>query len=479
MMQLPVSWIEVDIIDVLTPNENGKPFQQGWSPQCENYPAQPNEWGVLKTTSIQHGEFWPHENKALPAELEPRPHIEVKPGDILMTCAGPRNRCGVACLVEKTPNRLLMSGKMYRFRPNTMVLDPKFLSYLIQRRQTQLEIDRMKTGINDSGLNLTHDRFAQLRVPVAPLKEQNRIVAKIEELFSELDAATESLNRARGQLKTYRQALLKSAFDGKLTAEWRKHNQEAKRDDLPQIDSILEENLFYIPDSWQCVPLEAITDPNRPVTYGVIKLGADVSDGVPILRSSDVRKLYLDLDGIKIISRKIANEYQRTFLQGGEVLITVRGTLGGVAVVPPELSGWNISREVAMIVPNKHIDGRYLQYALASPQLSSWFMKRLRGVAYTGINIATLKKTPIYICSSAEQNEIVQQLELRLSSISAADNEIFITRRKIIALRQSILKKAFSGQLVPQDPADEPASVLLARLREEVPAPKTRRKKHA
>jgi type I restriction modification DNA specificity protein len=216
MSALPRSWAEVEIVEVLEPNENGRPFQQGWSPQCENFAAHEGQcqWGVLKTTAIQHGEFWAHENKALPASLEPRPHIEVKAGDVLMTCAGPRNRCGVACLVEHTPPRLMMSGKMYRFRPHPKALLPKYLAYLIQRRESQLAIDRMKTGISDSGLNLTHDRFAQLRVPVAPLPEQRRIVAKIEELFSELDASDESLTRARAQLKTYHQALLKAAFEG-------------------------------------------------------------------------------------------------------------------------------------------------------------------------------------------------------------------------------------------------------------------------
>ena len=82
MSELPASWQEVEIVEVLAPNENGKPFQQGWSPQCERFPAPEEAWGVLKTTAIQHGEFWPHENKALPGHLEPRPQIEVKAGDV-------------------------------------------------------------------------------------------------------------------------------------------------------------------------------------------------------------------------------------------------------------------------------------------------------------------------------------------------------------------------------------------------------------
>lgn len=110
MNELPPSWSTVSIASVLEPNGNGKVFKQGWSPQCEKAPAAELEWGVLKTTAIQKGHFLPEENKSLPKALKPRPHLEVKAGDILMTCAGPRNRCGVACLVSTTRPKLMISG---------------------------------------------------------------------------------------------------------------------------------------------------------------------------------------------------------------------------------------------------------------------------------------------------------------------------------------------------------------------------------
>ena len=133
MSEVPEGWAVTPIADVVALQGNGKPFQQGWSPQCENRPGDANEWAVLKTTAIQHGEFWPHENKALPEHLDPRPQIEVKVGDVLMTCAGPRSRCGVACLVKGTRSKLMMSGKMCRFRPHPEALDPRFLSVFLRK----------------------------------------------------------------------------------------------------------------------------------------------------------------------------------------------------------------------------------------------------------------------------------------------------------------------------------------------------------
>jgi type I restriction enzyme S subunit len=418
MSKFPSVWTQVLISEVLDLNENGKPFQQGWSPQCHSHPAPEGAWGALKTTAIQHGEFWPHENKAIPDHLEPRPHIEVKPGDLLMTCAGPRNRCGVACLVERTPPRLMMSGKMYRFRPNQKVMHAKYLMYFLLTHSTTQKIDRMKTGISDSGLNLTHDRFATLEVPVAPPKEQFRIVAKIEELFSELDKGVESLTTAREQIKIYRQSVLKCAFEGKFTPDSCAQKLTVPVSQEMATQEIEDEGLAPLPQGWKYIRLWRLIDPDRSITYGVIKLGKDFPSGVPTLRSSDVRRLRLDLNAVKRISPKIAGDFQRTFLKGGEVLFTVRGTLGGVAVVPSALAGWNISREVAMLAPAEMLDPTYLQYVLASPQLEAWFKSRLRGVAYTGINLASLREVPIAFCPLGEQRGIVRKIQVVFRSRS-------------------------------------------------------------
>jgi type I restriction enzyme S subunit len=225
-VELPHGWAQTEISEILVPQITGKPFQQGWSPQCLPQPAEDGAWGVLKTTAIQESEFWPHQNKALPASLDPKPNIEIKPGDVLMTCAGPRNRCGVACYVKEVRPGLMMSGKMYRFRPDVRAVEAMYLMHFLTAHDSQVKIDRMKTGINDSGLNLTHDRFSAFPIIVPPLPEQKRIVAKIEELFIKLDKGNESLRDAQAQLKLYRQSLLKHAFEGKLTEDWRAANTD-------------------------------------------------------------------------------------------------------------------------------------------------------------------------------------------------------------------------------------------------------------
>lgn len=193
-----MTWERLPIGELLLKQPNRKVLQQGWSPKCLTHPAADGEWGVLKTTAIQPGEFVPSHNKELPTTLEPRPQIEVKAGDLLITCAGPRSRCGVPALVRATPERLMMSGKMYRLRPDNRV-DPRFLELYLLSEEAQTRIDEMKTGISDSGLNLTHGRFVQLEVPVPPLEEQRRIVAILEDYLSHLDTADVLLDEASQQ----------------------------------------------------------------------------------------------------------------------------------------------------------------------------------------------------------------------------------------------------------------------------------------
>lgn len=492
MTGLPESWQDVQIIDVLENNENGRPFQQGWSPQCESFPAPEGAWGVLKTTAIQHGEFWPHENKALPDTLEPRPQTEVKPGDVLMTCAGPRNRCGVACLVENTRSRLMMSGKMYRFRPHPEALHPKYLAYLIRRQETQLEIDRMKTVINDSGLNLTHDRFSQLRLPLPPLPEQHRIVAKIEELFSELDAGTASLTRARAQLKTYRQALLKAAFEGKLTAPWRAANPdklESPETLLSRIRKERDARYAAALDDWQTALSEWRAGgevgrkpgkPSRPDPLSELAASNAVLDGWPIF---ELRDLISVSSGQGLTSSEmsggshpvyggngITGFHDQWFLKEPNLIIGRVGAKCGVTHVTQEFA-WVTDNALIVTPLVDSFDQRFFLYRLEYMNLNALGSSTGQPV----ISGSKIYGQEIALPTLGEQSAVADIIEALDSGCAKLSEEITTALTRIAALRQSILKKAFSGQLVPQDPADEPASALLARLAQ-APAPKPRRK---
>jgi type I restriction enzyme, S subunit len=188
---------------------------------------------------------------------------------------------------------------------------------------------------------------------------------------------------------------------------------------------------------------------HKEIPKGVVKLGDEDNNGVPTLLSSNVRHLNIVTDVIMKISLEIANQYKRTRLQGGEVLITVRGTLGGVAIVPNELAGCNISREVAMIALVDKRVAQIVQYFIASKPLQIWLTKRTRGIAYTGINIETLKELPIPLPPLEEQRRIVAEVERRLSVARQVESAVDGALVRASRLRQAVLKSAFEGKLSP------------------------------
>lgn len=204
--------------ELLAAQHGGRLLSQGWSPRCESRSALgQSEWGVLKTTAIQDGAFIPEENKALPASLRPRPELAVTAGDILMTRAGPRARCGVSCLVPSSDPRLMLSDKMYRLRADEGRVRPDFLALVLRSPQVHKAIDRMKTGISDSGVNLTQEGLLGLAVPVPSLERQDEIVATSAVARANGLAMQREADHALKRLLMLRRALLAAAFSGRFT----------------------------------------------------------------------------------------------------------------------------------------------------------------------------------------------------------------------------------------------------------------------
>ena len=190
-----------------------KTLDQGWSPKCESTSAESeDEWAVIKTTAIQPGSFLDYENKKLPSKLEPRVHLELKIGDLLLTRAGPRSRVGVACYVRKVRPKLMLCDKAYRVRLEPKKATPGFIELVLNSPRFVDALDDMKSGISDSGLNLTQKRFAELLIPLPTLAAQHQIVAEVEARTTAIDHLEAELDRQITRSNRLSQSVLTAAF---------------------------------------------------------------------------------------------------------------------------------------------------------------------------------------------------------------------------------------------------------------------------
>ena len=194
-------------------------LDQGWSPKCDRLQANEQEWGVIKTSAVQALQYIEWENKRLPEPLEPRQHLELQKKDLLVTRAGPRKRVGVCCLVRSTRSKLMLCDKVYRLRCNYEVARPGYLELALNAPQIKEAINELKTGISDSGVNLTQKRFKALRIPLPSVELQMQIESEVQRLWSIVDQVTLNTTEGSARCQRLRQSILKKAFSGKLIAQ--------------------------------------------------------------------------------------------------------------------------------------------------------------------------------------------------------------------------------------------------------------------
>jgi type I restriction enzyme S subunit len=339
--------------------------------------------------------------------------------------------------------------------------------------------------------NVNGTKLKGFTIPLPPLAEQKRIVAKIEELFSELEAGEESLRVARRQLGVYRQSLLKQAFEGKLTAKWRtqkpaklespaslltriqsarQSRAEATRSKVTSLTPFPADELvgdFTLPAGWLVL---AYGDLCSVVRNGISQKPSG-DTGHKIARISAVRPMVFDYDDYRFIDCDDETAADYALVNGDLIFTRYNGARRYVGVCA-QFKG----RE-PRLYPDKLIrtrpdlpllDPRYLEIALNCGLSRAWLETKIRTTAgQSGVSGGDVKAMPVPLCSLPEQHEIVRLLDEQFEGIERNEREIGGALRQSAALRQAILKKAFTGRLVPQDPADEPASTLLARLRAE------------
>lgn len=487
---LPQGWVRVPIGDLLHPVLTKDPRQE---PDAEitylDIGSIDNDSGVVTGA-----------RRILGSKAPSRARQVVREGDILFSTVRPYLRA--IAQVPPADNSVASTGFCV-LRPAGSI-SAKYLYFLVRSDGFLDGLLPFQRGVSYPAVR-DRDVLSQI-VPVAPLNEQSRIVEKLEELLSGLDAGVAELKAAQRKLAQYRQSLLKAVVEGTLTAGWRETNRpkeagaqllerilrerrtrwEARqlarfkeqgktppkgwRDKYPEPVKPDTGNLPALPEGWVWASLDMLGEIASGVAKGTKRDASIPLREVPYLRVANVQRGYLDLSEIKTILAT-ERDIEELTLRYGDVLFNEGGDRDKLG------RGWVWRDEVENCIHQNHVFRMrpYLRETL--PELIShhgntfgktWFQsagKQTTNLA--SINMSILRAFPVPVAPAEEQQEILSRLNLQLEALSDQEKSVALGLKQAEAQRKNILKAAFSGQLVPQDPNDEPASVLLARIRTE------------
>ena len=292
----------------------------------------------------------------------------------------------------------------------------------------------------------------EFKMPLAPLPEQHRIVAEIEKQFTRLDASLSALERVRTNLRRYRSATLVAACEGRLVPT------EAE---LARAEGRVVANGREVATGAEL--FDFITSGSR----GWAKYYSDTGAAFLRVGNLDHGSISLDLRHVQRVRPPATAEGTRTRVRASDILISITADVGMIAVIPKEIEETYINQHLALARPCVAVNPAYLGWMLASAPGQAQFDELRRGATKVGLGLDDIRALSVPLPPLAEQHRIVAEVERRLSLVEKLEAVVDVAQKRAAALRQSILKRAFEGKLVEQDPDDERADALLERIRAE------------
>lgn len=396
----------------------------------------------------------------------------------------------------------LLNQRVCKISPNDSFYDKKLLALALPGYLAAINANTSSVTVK----HLSSKTIGEIGLPLPPRAEQTRIVAKLEELLSDLDVGLSELKVSQKKLLQYRHSLVKSAVNGTLTAEWRAQNPPAEngaqllerilverrtRWEAKQLTRFKEQgktppknwqarypepvqqdttDLPKLPDGWVWASLDMLGEIASGFAKGT-KRDSDVAvREVPYLRVANVQRGFLDLSEVKTILATERDIAELT-LQSGDILFNEGGDRDKLG------RGWVWRDEVASCIHQNHVFRMRPYLPEVIPELIShhgntfgkaWFQnagKQTTNLA--SINMTMLRMFPVPLGPASEQREVLNQLDVQMELLNRQEQAVELAIKQSAAQRQNIVRAAFAGQLVQQDPSEEPSSVLLNRIRAE------------
>jgi len=493
--KLPDGWVEANLGDlVLQKTKQGIP--------------EDDEFIYIDIASVDNKKKMISETKKVAAKGAPsRARKHVIAGDILVSMTRPN--LNAVAIVPHELNGAIASTGFDVLRPVETI--PQFIFYHVKSHSFVEEMTALVQGALYPAVKSDEVRSYRLSVP--PLNEQKRIVAKIEALQARSKAAREALAAVPNLGEQFKQSVLAAAFRGDLTKTWREQHPDVEpaeqllarirteRRTKWEADQLAayEAKGKTPPKNWQSkykVP-EPVHATNLPEGWSKASLGEITSfvtsgsrgwakyyssDGSLFLRvgNLDRQTISLDLTDIQRVSPPPSAEGIRTRVQASDLLISITADLGMVAVIDDSLEESYVNQHVSLVRPVLPMMSNYLGWFVTNPCAQQDLGLLGKGVGKTGLGLDDIRELEISIPTYPEQVQIIKCIETLFAYADSILEQAKASLKELERLDQSILAKAFRGELVPQDPNDEPASVLLERIKAErksaIPVKRSRKK---
>jgi type I restriction enzyme S subunit len=355
------------------------------------------------------------------------------------------------------------------------------------------EIEELQKGTTRG--RISRKNLISIKLPIPPLAEQKRIVAKVEELLGRVNAARERLAKVQEIMKRFRQSVLATACSGLLTADWReknpnvepaldllkkirrarqstdqkRHKKTSYRKNLPfrEAPDIHRPNDIDIPNTWQLVLSHELFSFVTSGSRGWAKYYSEQGPLFLRIGNLDHGTISLKLNQVKRVNPPKGIEGTRTRVRSSDILISITADVGMIGVIPAGLQEAYINQHIALARPVDGFSIKYLAWYLASDAGLHQFQQLQRGATKIGLGLDDIRSIWVPFPPLDKQIEIVRRIEAFFKIANKIEERHEKANSHVEKLTQSILAKAFSGELAPQDPNDEGASTLLKRIRAE------------
>ncbi len=359
-------------------------------------------------------------------------------GTILFTIFATIGKVGILD-IDATTNQAIAG-----ITPNSEIVNSKFLTYSL--RELALSLENQGKGVAQKNINLSI--LKSTKIPLPPLPEQKRIVAKLDSIFSHLELAKQGLVKIPVLLKQFRQAVLTQGVTGKLTEQWRNGKE------LEDWTSVSSSKIF-----------EFITSGSRGWAQYYDNSGDQLFVRITNMNYGTFK---LDLRPEKLQFLKLANttEGKRTLLKSRDILISITADVGMISLVEGDFKyeGY-VNQHVCLARPIKAINEKFLVYFLMSENGFGQFKKMKRGATKSGLTLGDIKKLNIEFPPLIEQAEIVSHIEVLLTKADAIEAQYKKLKEQIDQLPQAILAKAFKGDLAEQKQSDGLSETSLKNIK--------------